>query len=383
MRVGKNRSSFLSSLETGIGVKKEMTHSLSDEMDIDSLEENLEDIDLNDVSLPDDEFGTLDTDESLSNNSLNSSLSLNSNNDDITDSSGYVDTSEYSSVDHSSIKNEEKVYDENVFSPDSSVSVEDTEEYEMELDDDEDSDFDYSDNDESDEDEFDMDLDDEESEEESDEFDMDMDDEEEEDEDEFDMDLDDEDSDSDMDSDDSEYDMEEDAEEEDEDELDMGLDDDDSENDDSSESADEFDMDFEDDEESNYPLTEDIPDSEMGSTVFSSSTDIEETEIRDTTPFGGREIPDADLDVSGLFTKPLKDDKGLGVSTSTSVKESTELSNDDVQFYKGMQVDEFMRLNPRIRSEEELLKYFHIEDLRMAVKYGKINYKRKKKRYFL
>lgn len=381
MRVGKNRSSFLSSLETGIGVKKEMTHSVGDETDIDSLEENLEDIDLNDVSLPDDEFGTLDTDESLSNNTLNSSLSLNSNNDDIMDSSGYVDTSESFIIDHNNIKNEEKVYDENVFSPDSSVSVEDTEEYEMELDDDEDSDSDYSDNDESDEDEFDMDLDDEESEEESDEFDMDMDDDEEEDE--FDMDLDGDDSDSDMDSDDSEYDMEEDDEEEDEDEFDMDLDEDDSEEDDSSESADDFDMDFDDDEDSDYPLTEDIPDSEMESAVFSPSTDIEETEISDTTPFGDREIPDADLDVSGLFTKPLKDDKGLGVSASTSVKESTELPNDDVQFYKGMQVDEFMRLNPRIRGEEELLEYFHIEDLRMAVKYGKINYKRKKKRYFL
>ena len=74
---------------------------------------------------------------------------------------------------------------------------------------------------------------------------------------------------------------------------------------------------------------------------------------------------------------PVKDTNSLsnGQKMDTS---NTGVKEDDngVVYYRGMRLLEFLESNPTIRTFSDVSKYYHQEDIKMAIKYGQVLYKK-------
>lgn len=284
------------------------------------------------------------------------------------------------------------------FDMDSDEEESEEDEFGMDSNEEEDSEDDEFDMDSDDEDEFDMDSEDE------DEFDMDSEDEEDSEDDDFDMDSEEEeesDDDFDMDSDEEESeDIEYDMDSEDDEEFDMDSEDDEEAFDMDSEDDDDFDMDSEeeDSEEDNSAFNMDSEDEEdMDSVEDDSVFDMDSEDEDDLALNNVSDNDDSDKVVvespsvseeninSGLDTQNSSEEfnphtfkgksftpspsKGKAASTENP---STDLDKSSVIHHLGMRLDEFLRKNPEIRSEKDVLGYYDKADIETLVKNGTI-----------
>jgi hypothetical protein len=55
-----------------------------------------------------------------------------------------------------------------------------------------------------------------------------------------------------------------------------------------------------------------------------------------------------------------------------------QVINPDVDFHKGMKLDEFLRKNPTIRSEKDVLQYYSKEEAQYFIRHGKVYFKKGK-----
>ena len=312
--------------------------------------------------------------------------------------------------------------EEEEYSMDDDIEDEDEEDDSDDEDSDEEEEFDE---DNSDDDEYSMDddLDDE-----DDEYSMDDDIEDEEEEEDFDWDTDEE-SDEDN-SDDEEFPMDDDLEEEDEEfPMDDDLEDEEEEEYENSEDLDDSDNDYamdddtDDEEESSEeednndssnqtasPSTEktitsqetntqslgDINRRHLNESVSSTANNTpvynepqkegvktESRPVVDTNNFSSTEKRE-----SAPVTTPVPDNLNSLLDVLTVKKENIAVPVDkevssNVNYHKGMRLDEFLRANPSIRGQKEVSEYYCKEDIQSAIKYGLVQFNSRKKKFFL
>lgn len=263
-------------------------------------------------------------------------------------------------------------------------------------------DIDKGDEDELVNEEFDMDSDEEDEEEldtdsEEGEFDRDSEEEEldmnsDEDDEEFDMDSDEEDDEYDMDSDeeDDEYDMDSDEEDE---EFDM--DSDETEEYDMGDNEEEYDMNSDDEEEEEFD-TDDNEEEEEEEFNMNSDEDTEDFDTdsdgveevkhkevttsphsRFSTPPSRFNVPSPSPVQSKPVVTPVIQSKPVVTPTvdkyiASNPKVETETENGNAIYHEGMKFDDFLRKNPLIRSEKDVLKYYSKEEVQYFVRTGKV-----------
>lgn len=375
MKVAKDRGSFLTALEFGISAKKEEIFGTAGSLEDDGLEGvSIEDIDLDDVVLPDEENWSLENDTTLLANQDDRQVDFNPNSSE--NENFYPESEEHT---FTNLYDNSDVVEEITESNEEDLSVEET----SALDNDEDDEYPLDEDGEDEEYPLDDDEEDEdypldEGEEEED---YPLEDNEDDEEDEYPLDEDDEEEDYPLDDDEEEdYPLDEDGEEEEEE---YALND--NENDEEEEYPDGEDDDeypLDDDGEDEEDTTLEVEGMEYSLNAGNNNEDAYSTEADDNLHIGFEATTES-VDIDYLSVIPT-----IGSNTvDNHVVEAPVVegggNSSEVEFYKGMAVDDFLRKNPKIRDEADVLKYYHIEDLRSAVKYGKINYKSKKRRYFL
>lgn len=146
------------------------------------------------------------------------------------------------------------------------------------------------------------------------------------------------------------------------------------------EEDDEIIMNFEDEDDDLLDLEED-EDSSFNMSLFSEEDELEEQAeslappvVQPAAPPVAPPVAPPPRGVAPAPTPPSVPNRPV----SHSPTDNTRVS---VNFSPGMRLDEFLRLNPSIRAESEVLQYFSTDEVARAIKFNNVN--RKKGRFIL